>query len=341
MRPTATTLLALVGQSYAGLIRMGCSQLNIQRIDPLVTPGAAPSPHLHQLIGGNSLNITMNPGTHDLPSLSTCTSCQAADDFSNYWTAVLYFKARNGTFHRVSQLAPLGFEGQTGGMTVYYMTGQLADLNQTNKATAFKPGFRMFVGDINAKTLEEALPYRQLTYTCLEEMSTRWPETKYFPTKPCPAGIMVNVRFPTCWDGVNLDSPNHMDHVSYPESGTFESQGPCPSTHPVRLPQLMYEVIFDTKPFNDPTDWPEDGSQPFVWSFSDTTGYGTHGDYVFGWKDDALQKIIDEPCYVSCQTMKTQTIEQMNACTLKPQVVEDIDGWVKEIPGQNMGTQEH
>ncbi|KAK8062017.1 hypothetical protein PG994_008383 [Apiospora phragmitis] len=310
MRPTASALLALAGQSYAGLIRMGCSQLNIQRIDPLVTPGVAPSPHMHQLIGGNSLNITMDPSNHDLPSLSMCTSCQAVDDFSNYWTA----------------LAPLGFEGQTGGMTVYYMTGQLADLNQTNKATAFKPGFRMFVGDINARTLEEALPYRQLTFTCLEEMSTRWPETKYLPTKPCPAGIMANVRFPTCWDGVNLDSPNHMDHVSYPESGTFESQGPCPSTHPVRLPQLMYEVVFDTKPFNDPADWPEDGSQPFVWSFSDKTGYGTHGDYVFGWKDDALQKIIDERCYVDCKTMKTQSIEQMKACTLEPQVVEDIDG---------------
>ncbi|KAK8123186.1 hypothetical protein PG984_011856 [Apiospora sp. TS-2023a] len=339
MRPAAISLLALVGPSQAGLIRMGCSQLNIQRIDPLVAPGQAPSSHVHQLIGGSSLNITMEPIKHDLPALSTCTSCQAADDFSNYWTAVLYFKARNGTFHRVSQLAPQGFEGQTGGMTVYYMTGQLADTEQknSNKATAFKPGFRMFVGDIYARTLEEALPYRQLTYTCLQDMSTRWPETKYFPTKPCAAGIMANVRFPTCWDGKNLDSPNHMDHVSYPESGTFESQGPCPSSHPVRLPQLMYEVIFDTKPFNDPADWPEDGSQPFVWSFSDATGYGTHGDYVFGWKGNALQKIIDEPCYVNCKTMKTQSIEQMNACTLKPQVVEDIDGWVKEIPGQNMG----
>jgi hypothetical protein len=27
---------------------------------------------------------------------------------------------------------------------------------------------------------------------------------------------MVNVRFPTCWDGVNLDAPDHMGHVAYP-----------------------------------------------------------------------------------------------------------------------------
>lgn len=31
----------------------------------------------------------------------------------------------------------------------------------------------------------------------------------------------------------------------------------------------MYEVIWDTRRFNDANDWPTDGSQPFVWSFSD------------------------------------------------------------------------
>ncbi len=43
----------------------------------------------------------MDIDKHDLPALSTCTSCQFTEDFSNYWTAVLFFKARNGTFHRV------------------------------------------------------------------------------------------------------------------------------------------------------------------------------------------------------------------------------------------------
>ena len=55
----------------------------------------------------------------------------------------------------------------------------------------------MFVGDVNARTLAEAQPFRQLTYTCLETINTRFPETKNFPTKPCRAGIMANLRFPT------------------------------------------------------------------------------------------------------------------------------------------------
>ena len=81
----------------------------------------------------------MDPANHDLAALSTCTSCQPSDDFSNYWTALLYFKARNGTYKRVPQKPNTGFEGQKGGMTVYYMQNQLADFQQLAKVTAFKP----------------------------------------------------------------------------------------------------------------------------------------------------------------------------------------------------------
>ncbi|KAF2740946.1 hypothetical protein EJ04DRAFT_111338 [Polyplosphaeria fusca] len=329
--------LAFVAPSHA-LIRFGCSQLVVNRIDPLVNPGEAPSPHMHQIIGGNSLNVSMFPENHDLAKLSTCTTCQPADDFSNYWTATLYFRARNGTYKRVPQKGNVGFEGQKGGMTVYYMQNQLADYQQKAQVKAFQPGFRMLVGDASATTKAQADKYPQLTYTCLQDMNTRFPETKDFPKKPCPAGIMVNVRFPTCWDGVNLDSPDHMAHMAYPVSGTFESQGPCPTTHPVRMPQVLYEVIFETKAFNAAADWPEDSSQPFRWSFGDEKGFGNHGDYVFGWKDDALQKIMDEACYVNCKTMRTQTIDQMNSCSVDSFVNEDVgdNNWLASIPGQPM-----
>lgn len=132
------TGLALVAQSHA-LIRFGCSQLVVDRLDPLVEPGKAPSAHLHQIIGGNSFEPEMTPSKHDPAKLSTCTTCQPADDFSNYWTASLYFRARNGTFKRVAQKGNSGFEGQKGGMTVYYMQNQLADFQQKAKVKAFQP----------------------------------------------------------------------------------------------------------------------------------------------------------------------------------------------------------
>ncbi|KAK6084868.1 WSC domain-containing protein [Seiridium cupressi] len=79
------------------------------------------------------------------------------------------------------------------------------------------------------------------------------------------------------------DSMNRVakSHVAHPASGTFESGGAYPSTHPVKTPQVMYEAIFDTRHFNK-ADWPADGSQPFYLSTGDNTGYGIHGDYLFG-----------------------------------------------------------
>ncbi|KAI1340279.1 hypothetical protein F5Y15DRAFT_53269 [Xylariaceae sp. FL0016] len=321
----------LLAQADA-LLRFPCSSLTVQRLDPLVNPGMNPSAHLHQIIGGDSFNTTMG-ADHDLVKGSTCTSCQFTEDLSNYWTAVLFFRARNGTFKRVPQSSQA--QGSQGGMMVYYMTDALFDTAQKSKATAFKPGFRMLVGDATFRTRDEARKFRQLTYICMENSGTRAPETLDFPKGACKLGIMANHRFPTCWDGKNLDSPNHQDHVAYPETGTFESGGACPSTHPVRLPQILLETVWDTRQFNNPADWPEDGSQPFVWASGDPTGYSTHADYLFGWKDDALQKAMDGHTYVSAPMLKTQGVAAQNKCKVPDMVKEDIDSWLPALPGAN------
>jgi Domain of unknown function (DUF1996) len=70
---------------------------------------------------------------------ATCTSCQFAEDFSNYWTAVMYFRAKNGTVKRLQQRANTGFEGAKGGMTIYYMQDGLMDFQQKSKVTSFPP----------------------------------------------------------------------------------------------------------------------------------------------------------------------------------------------------------
>lgn len=83
-------------------LRFGCSQITIERLDPLVNPGVIGTPHTHQIVGGNAFNATI-PVT-DVANLATCTTCGPADDLSNYWTANVYFKARNGSFKRVPQV---------------------------------------------------------------------------------------------------------------------------------------------------------------------------------------------------------------------------------------------
>lgn len=70
----------------------------------------------------------------------------------------------------------------------------------------------------------------------------------------------------------------------------FQDAGPCPASHPVRMPQVAYETLWDTAQFANM--WPKDGSNPFFLSYGDNKGYGTHADYLFGWKGDSLQKAM-------------------------------------------------
>ncbi|KAF1920725.1 hypothetical protein BDU57DRAFT_561969 [Ampelomyces quisqualis] len=333
------------------MLRFGCAQVVIDRIDPLVNPGQAPSPHMHQVVGGNAFNVSM--ASTDVAQLADCTTCSYAEDasilLSNYWTANVYFKARNGTYKRVPQIPNRELFSDkytaktTGGFVVYYVSPG------KGKTTAFKPGFRMLVGDAaNRVSKNRKL---QTCFRCYNAdnfggdnaapCADAKLDTEGFPTTACPGGIRSNILYPTCWDGVNLDSPDHKSHVAYPIEGPAPFSGTsiagkCPSTHPVPIPQVMLEIVWDTRPFNNKADWPADGSQPFYLSTGDNTGFGQHGDYVFGWKADSLQKAMDDAkgCMgASCGGLKAQEAAVGNKCAVQSRVKEDADGWMKALPG--------
>ncbi|KAF2709976.1 hypothetical protein K504DRAFT_404734 [Pleomassaria siparia CBS 279.74] len=347
-----SVLLLQAGLSQAAL-RFGCSSVSIQRLDPLVEPGNIPSSHVHQIVGGNAFNATM---TGDIGEKGSCTTCAYSEDFSNYWTAAMYFKHKNGSYHRVPIFpnAQLGYEGQNasdikGGMTVYY-TQESFDSNGAQHITAFPPGFRMTVGNPGVTSLNGTRP--GLRYTCLQTILTRGSETPDLPSRPCPAGIMAIHHFPACWDGKNVDSPDHQSHMFSTTKGGFRVADPCPASHPIRTPQVAYETLWNTTAFADmwrPEDNDDDdddgnnGSQPFVWSYNDAKGYGTHADYVFGWKGDSLQRAMNDSCmFHGCGSpgmqgvLKTQTVAEMNACAVKSTVDEEVEGWLDELPGYPM-----
>lgn len=111
----------------------------------------------------------------------------------------------------------------------------------------------------------------------------------------------------------------------------FVNAPPCPPSHPVRVPQVAFETVWDTREFNKM--WPEGAPNPFVWSwevpgYQGGHGYGTHADYLFGWKGDALQRAMDtsECFYDGCGSLKKQPMSEANKCKVEDFVGEETEG---------------
>jgi hypothetical protein len=86
------------------------------------------------------------------------------------------------------------------------------------------------------------------------------------------------MAFPTCWDGVNIDSDDHMSHVSYDlDGGSFD--GRCPESHPVKLPKIQF--FFRIIEYRGGYHTFADGSSIY------------HADYFSGWNQTELQNVLD------------------------------------------------
>jgi hypothetical protein len=55
-------------------------------------------------------------------------------------------------------------------------------------------------------------------------------------------------------------------------------------------------------------------------------GYSQHGDYVFGWKGDSLQRALDARCTGdACAQLKVQSTESAVGCTIPARVKEEVN----------------
>ena len=67
-------------------------------------------------------------------------------------------------------------------------------------------------------------------------------------------------------------------------------------------------------------------SEPRSGLTADSTGFGQHGDYVFGWQGDSLQRAMDSGCYLrNCSLLTGMAPAVKNLCQVPVTVKEDLD----------------
>ncbi|KAF1983138.1 WSC-domain-containing protein [Aulographum hederae CBS 113979] len=320
----AGAVAALAGPGSA-FIRFPCaSNIVEERADPIINPGKV-SGHVHKIVGGNAFSFDMDFAK---ARTATCSSCPIKEDFSNYWTPKLYYHAQNGSFISVPTVGDSASDTK-GGQTIYYLQ-RGPDIS---KLKAFPEGLRMVAGDPFRRSFTGGFAQEAINFACLGAGKD---ETNGFPNYNCPDGLRAQVFFPSCWDGENLDSADHTSHMSYPETGNYNG-GTCPSSHPVQLISLFFEVLYDTNSFKDM--W-YGSSQPFVFAQGDPTGYGFHGDFLNGWDVPTLQNIVthctaDSGTLEDCHYGTRFTNDEQNSCKVDALVDEEVRGLLPKLPGCN------
>ncbi|KAL2261488.1 hypothetical protein VTK26DRAFT_4063 [Humicola hyalothermophila] len=228
----------------------------------------------------DAFNATMHP-SRDLQAVSTCTTCQFSEDFSNYWTAVMYFRAQNGSYKRVPQRDNHQFETANAGLTVYSTQDAIYDQAQKSKVTAFKP--------VGVEPLHSPNTRAGTARTWTARTTRRtWPTRRRARSRAAARAR----RATRCRSG-----------------------RPCTRSCGTRAPSTS-------------STGPRTGATRSCGRLATRPGAGpTATNYVFGWKDDTLQRIPDAPCwfYTNCETEsrpKLQSVEDMNKCALKTVVDE-------------------
>jgi len=315
------------------LVKVFCAGLQLYRgrVDTIVQPGVV-SNHVHRVSGASAFSpeaVNNDPMTvYNHLRNSKCSSCSLPIvDMTAYWHPDLFYKWPNGSLSLIPQ----------GGLTVYY-EGRTGSGNQSNPAIkAFPAGFRMTAGNPFRRSFNASVvAHTAITFACLAEQPNK--ETNGFPAPNmhCINGLRLQVYFPQCWNGKDIDTPDHRSHVAYPDR---YDGGNCPPGFPVRLMGVFFEAFYSVG------DFPPQNYQPFVLGCGDATGYGFHGDFMSGWDPVIFQKAIDDPTcdgkntangnnVKNCAPLSSFVVQQSNgACELEKPIplTEDL-GMVYSIP---------
>jgi hypothetical protein len=194
-----------------------CTVVKQAPIDPIVFPGMGtnmPMSHNHTFSGNTGINENSTPKS----LLSSPGTCKVKADHAAYWMPTVYSAGTPLTPYTVRP---------------YYRAG-------TTNVKNVKPvpaGLKMIAGDAKATTSQDA---RIAGFQCRDAHNPVIAKQSAIPA--CPKGTFLepSVVFPNCWNGKDLDSPDHKSHMAYANWSTHV----CPAGYPVQIPQLTIAERF-------------------------------------------------------------------------------------------------
>jgi hypothetical protein len=214
-----------------GAFRFICGAGKLGYIDPIVNPGSV-SAHLHQFYGNDGITADSTYASLRASGTSTCNS----DSAGNY-------SANRSGYWMPAMLDGKGSVVKPDFVSIYYkmlptshprcagLPDGIGTCIKLPNGLKFIFGYDMVTG----KT-----PTGKLYYDCQGTGSLPGKYTNFAAmVGKCPAGAQLGaiIEAPSCWDGKNLDTPNHRDHVAYTSD---DSRGDgvkrCPATHPYLIP---------------------------------------------------------------------------------------------------------
>jgi hypothetical protein len=213
--------------------------------DPIVFPGRPGASHLHDFFGNRATDAGSTLRGLDRHS----TSCRNSDDRAAYWAPSLRVGGRLVRPDRAQ---------------VYYRSGGKDPLS----IRAHPRGLRIVAGSARARSPQS----RRITvWHCGPDAG----QTVGSEVPSCAAGqrLRLRVRFPDCWDGRSLDSPDHQSHMAY------SAHGACPRSHPVALPLLSMNVRY-----------PVAGGRGVELSSGGVNS--AHADFLNAWRRGAMERLV-------------------------------------------------
>lgn len=237
-----------------GAFRTNCGVSHFAFDDPIVFPGQPGKSHLHMFFGNTGANANSTPTSIANSGDSTCSG--GILNRTGYWVPAMV-NLKTG-----APVVPSG--------SIWYYKGGYGGIPSEN-IKPFPAGLRMIAGESGRTTPRTD---DMIRFGCASTGIV----TRSIPNCAVGDQVTIGIVFPQCWDGVNLDSPDHKSHMAYP-TGTG-----CPSTHPVGLPDISLNVAFTVTEARPDLNWKLSSD-----NYVGPGGYAMHADWWDGWRDDIMK----------------------------------------------------